>query len=167
MTIMQPVLLLAMEKYFENPSREVLESLYKAVNTMDLSRMPNFTWHERQILRTSDNKAMFDEMFTDDNVTSPTSMHSDQQSRWGDIDVEDEASKIRRGTFIDLASGREVLPPSLGKDRRFFETKIEYEGIKLPIRVPLTVNDEEVGDVSILLEVGFLKELTLNSFIIS
>lgn len=147
---MQPVLLLAMEKYFENPSREVLESLYKAVNTMDLSRMPNFTWHERQILRTSDNKAMFDEMFTDDTVTSPTSMHSDQQSRWGDIDVEDEASRIRRGTFIDLASGRAVLPPTLGKDRRFFETKIEYEGIKLPIRVPLTVNDEEVGDVSIL-----------------
>ncbi|CDS05066.1 hypothetical protein LRAMOSA07595 [Lichtheimia ramosa] len=148
--IYKPVLLLAMEKYFENPSREVLESLYKAVNTMDLSRMPNFTWHERQILRTSDNKAMFDEMFTDDTVTSPTSMHSDQQSRWGDIDVEDEASRIRRGTFIDLASGREVLPPTLGKDRRFFETKIEYEGIKLPIRVPLTVNDEEVGDFSLI-----------------
>ena len=143
-----------MEKYFENPSEEVLESLYKAVNSMDLSRMPKFSWHERQILRTSDDKTMFEEMFIEDpdKVISPTSTTGSDSIRWGENmnnsnDEEDETSRLRRGTFIDLASGREVLP-SLGKDRRFFETKIEYEGIKLPIRVPLTVNDEEVGDVS-------------------
>ena len=55
-----------MEKYFENPSLEILESLFEAVNSMDLSRMPKFTWHERQILRASDNKTMFEEMFTDE-----------------------------------------------------------------------------------------------------
>ncbi|CAJ0642747.1 7509_t:CDS:10, partial [Entrophospora sp. SA101] len=32
----------------------------------------------------------------------------------------------------------------------FFETKILYNGIKLPIRVPLTVNPEEVGDFSLI-----------------
>ncbi|KAG2227363.1 hypothetical protein INT45_004318, partial [Circinella minor] len=152
--IYKPVLLLAMEKYFENPSEEVLKSLYKAVNSMDLSRMPKFSWHERQILRTSDDKTMFEEMFIEDpdKVISPTSTTGSDSIRWGENmnnDEEDETSRLRRGTFIDLASGREVLP-SLGKDRRFFETKIEYEGIKLPIRVPLTVNDEEVGDFSLI-----------------
>ncbi|KAI9251940.1 docking domain of Afi1 for Arf3 in vesicle trafficking-domain-containing protein [Phascolomyces articulosus] len=160
--IYKPVLLLAMEKYFENPSAEVLESLYKAVNSMDLSRMPKFSWHERQILRTSDDKTMFEEMFMEDpdKLISPTSTTGSESMRWiggnsggattaAENDEDDESSRLRRGTFIDLASGREILP-SLGKDRRFFETKIEYEGIKLPIRVPLTVNDEEVGDFSLI-----------------
>ncbi|CEI89229.1 hypothetical protein RMCBS344292_03595 [Rhizopus microsporus] len=138
--IYKPVLLLAMEKYFENPCVDILESLYKAVNSMDLSRMPKFTWHERQILRASDNKTMFEEMFVDDTTVD-------------DIDVleDTEFNRQRRGTYIDLTSGsvREQIP-TLSKDRHFFETKIEYEGIKLPIKIPLTVNDEEVGDFSVI-----------------
>lgn len=133
-----------MENYFENPSMEILESLYEAVNSMDLSRMPKFTWHERQILRASDNKTMFEEMFIDDGST-------EQQQVEEDINImeDTEFNKLRRGTYIDLASGnvREKIP-ALTKDRHFFETKIEYEGIKLPIKIPLTVNNEEVGDVS-------------------
>lgn len=119
-----------MEKYFENPTIEILESLYEAVNSMDLSRMPKFTWHERQILRASDNRTMFEEMFMD----SPEEY---------DDPVDDEARK----KFIDLSSGHTKRSRMLGKDRHFFETKIEYEGIKLPIKIPLTVNPEEVGDV--------------------
>ncbi|KAF7728595.1 hypothetical protein EC973_005822 [Apophysomyces ossiformis] len=146
--IYKPVLLLAMEKYFENPSREILESLYKAVNSMDLSRMPKLTWHERQILRASDNKTMFEEMFVDED-RSP--QHTIPVSTEAEQTVDEEGNKLRRGTYIDLASGqkREILP-ALGKDRHFFETKIEYEGIKLPIRIPLTVNAEEVGDFSLI-----------------
>jgi hypothetical protein len=50
-----------------------------------------------------------------------------------------------------LASGNvKDKVSSLSKDRHFFETKIEYEGIKLPIKIPLSVNAEEVGDVSLL-----------------
>ncbi|OAD65380.1 hypothetical protein PHYBLDRAFT_26314 [Phycomyces blakesleeanus NRRL 1555(-)] len=131
--IYKPVLLLAMEKYFENPSREILESLHKAVNSMDLSNMPRLTWHERQILRASDNKSMFEEMFSENRT------------------LEDEEGKCRRGTYIDLASGQmREISAALGKDRRFFDTRIEYEGIKLPIRIPLTVNAEEVGDFSLI-----------------
>lgn len=131
-----------MEKYFENPSIEILESLYAAVNSMDLSRMPKFTWHERQILRASDNKTMFEEMFIDE-PTTPV------EEETASIIEENESSRVRRGTYIDLASGhvRKKIP-ALSKDRHFFETKIEYDGIKLPIKIPLTVNAEEVGDVS-------------------
>ncbi|CAO3671704.1 unnamed protein product [Rhizopus stolonifer] len=137
--IYKPVLLLAMEKYFENPTIEILESLYEAVNSMDLSRMPKFTWHERQILRASDNKTMFEEMFMDDEAEEIAE------------EVEAEFNRQRRGTYIDLTSGsvREQIP-SLSKDRHFFETKIEYESIPLPIKIPLTVNPEEVGDFSVI-----------------
>ncbi|KAI7900700.1 docking domain of Afi1 for Arf3 in vesicle trafficking-domain-containing protein [Cokeromyces recurvatus] len=143
--IYKPVLLLAMEKYFNNPSLEILESLYKAVNSMDLSHMPKFTWHERQILRASDNRTMFEEMFMDkDNVTAATTNNK--------MLIEDmEDNRLRRGTYIDLASGhvREKIS-ALSKDRHFYETKIEYDGIKLPIKIPLTVNAEEVGDFSVI-----------------
>lgn len=122
---------------------EILESLYEAVNSMDLSRMPKFTWHERQILRASDNKTMFEEMFIDESGDTPAVEE--------DINImeDTEFNRQRRGTYIDIASGnvRGKLP-ALTKDRHFFETKIEYEGIKLPIKIPLTVNSEEVGDVS-------------------
>ncbi|KAI8884579.1 spindle pole body interacting protein [Backusella circina FSU 941] len=141
--IYKPILLLAMEKYFENPCIEILESLYQAVNSMDLSRMPRLTWHERQILRASDNKTMFEEMFMDENKAD----HDEEMN----IMLESPTNQLRRGTYIDLASGnvREKIP-SLSKDRHFFETKIEYEGIHLPIKIPLTINPEEVGDFSVI-----------------
>ncbi|KAG0166931.1 hypothetical protein DFQ28_003399 [Apophysomyces sp. BC1034] len=146
--IYKPVLLLAMEKYFENPSKEILQSLYKAVNSMDLSRMPKLTWHERQILRASDDKTMFEEMFVDEDKSPQSTACVSAEAEQA---VDEEDHRLRRGTYIDLASGqmREILP-ALGKDRHFFETKIEYEGIKLPIRIPLTVNAEEVGDFSLI-----------------
>lgn len=138
-----------MEKYFENPSMEILESLYQAVNSMDLSRMPKFTWHERQILRASDNKSMFEEMFIDE-TSNNTTVSTPTEEDVNVLEENPEFNRLRRGTYIDLASGhvREKIP-ALSKDRHFFETKIEYEGIKLPIKIPLTVNSEEVGDVSV------------------
>lgn len=139
-----------MEKYFENSSMEILESLYQAVNSMDLSRMPKFTWHERQILRASDNKSMFEEMFIDETNSNTTTVSTPTEEDENIAEENPEFNRMRRGTYIDLASGhvREKIP-ALSKDRHFFETKIEYEGIKLPIRIPLTVNSEEVGDVSV------------------
>ncbi|KAI8985337.1 docking domain of Afi1 for Arf3 in vesicle trafficking-domain-containing protein [Pilobolus umbonatus] len=129
--IYKPVLLLAMEKYFENPCLEILESLYEAVNSMDLSRMPKFTWHERQILRASDNKSMFEEMFVD------------QPENMEDINILEDTGR----SYVHV--GKEKLA-TYAKDRHFFETKLEYDGIKLPIKIPLTVNPEEVGDFSVI-----------------
>ncbi|CAO3629338.1 unnamed protein product [Cunninghamella echinulata] len=160
--IYKPVLLLALEKYFEKPSKDILVTLYEAVNSMDLSRMPNFNWHERQVLRASDDKCMFEEMFdnndNNDKVQSPISINSTtiatgnndiNNNNGDDLDSMDQKLLLRRGTYIDLTSGQKVMA-SLGKDRHFFETKIDYEGLKLPIRVPLTVNAEEVGDFSLI-----------------
>ncbi|ORX54605.1 spindle pole body interacting protein [Hesseltinella vesiculosa] len=141
--IYKPALLLAMEKYFQNPSKDVLVSLFEAVNTMDLSKMPVLSWHERQVLRATDDKSMFEEMFQIE-PESPADDTAPEQTF-------DQKNFLRRGTVIDLTSGQQKLLTSLGgKDRHFYETKIMYDGIKLPIRVPLTMNNEEVGDFSLI-----------------
>ncbi|CAO3596017.1 unnamed protein product [Absidia cylindrospora] len=122
--------------------------------------MPNFNWHERQVLRASDDKSMFEEMFDIDaeKIQSPTAMtptmetalNGNSNNNGGDDwYTVDQHHLLRRGTYIDLTSGQTVMA-SLGKDRHFYETKIDYDGIKLPIRVPLTVNAEEVGDFSLI-----------------
>ncbi|KAI8072518.1 docking domain of Afi1 for Arf3 in vesicle trafficking-domain-containing protein [Gongronella butleri] len=144
--IYKPALLLAMEKYFQTPSKDVLVSLYEAVNAMDLSKMPLLSWHERQVLRATDDKSMFEEMFQMEEPESPAADDASYEQQ-----TIDQKHLLRRGTFIDLTSGQQKLLTSLGgKDRHFYETKIVYDGIKLPIRVPLTMNDEEVGDFSLI-----------------
>lgn len=158
-----------MENYFHAPSIAILESLYKAVNSMELSQIPQFTFHERQILRAAESKNMFEEKFEAMELQSYQhngATDSASLAKLADLGISaaytgtsmqlaasDESNggndRMRRGTYIDLTSGqrREVLP-TIGKDRHFFETKVIYDGIKLPIRVPLTLNAEEVGDVS-------------------
>ncbi|CAJ0918556.1 1444_t:CDS:2 [Entrophospora sp. SA101] len=86
---------------------------------MDVNNMPHFSPHEKVILRTSENKDIFEEKFS----TFETNKHESSE------------------TTLNL---------NKNKDRHFFETKILYNGIKLPIRVPLTVNPEEVGDFSLI-----------------
>ncbi|CAG8778088.1 20673_t:CDS:2, partial [Gigaspora rosea] len=159
-----PVLLLALDNYFQDPSIECLASLYEAVNSMDCKYMPIFNANEKAILRASENKDMFEEKFIafensrkHMQESSSFSLNDDESSGKGlgiineniegfgsgdyVIVSEEEREKLKRGTYIDLAPNL-----SKNKDRHFFETKVEYNGIKLPIRVPLTVNPEEVGD---------------------
>ncbi|CAJ0888083.1 13504_t:CDS:10 [Entrophospora sp. SA101] len=92
---------------------------YLHIYKMDVNNMPHFSPHEKVILRTSENKDIFEEKFS----TFETNKHESSE------------------TTLNL---------NKNKDRHFFETKILYNGIKLPIRVPLTVNPEEVGDFSLI-----------------
>lgn len=54
------------------------------------------------------------------------------------------------------ATGRRSLPPASGtqvgkpKDTHWYETKVGYGGINLPIRIPLGTFPSEIGDVSTL-----------------
>ncbi|CAG8583499.1 13259_t:CDS:2, partial [Racocetra fulgida] len=151
-----------------DPSIECLASLYQAVNSMDCKLMPIFNAHEKAILRASENKDMFEEKFvayensrkhiqegstislneqlSDDSSGKGLGIINENSESFGSGDYvivsEEEREKLKRGTYIDLAPNL-----SKNKDRHFFETKVVYNGIKLPIRVPLTVNPEEVGDV--------------------
>ncbi|GAA5849623.1 hypothetical protein JCM8547_000514 [Rhodosporidiobolus lusitaniae] len=61
--IFKPILLLALEDYFNNPSASVLEKLYTSLNAMDTSALPFLSLDERTVLRTSDRKDLFEEKF--------------------------------------------------------------------------------------------------------
>ncbi|KAF9225807.1 spindle pole body interacting protein [Gyrodon lividus] len=62
--IFKPVLLLALDDYFANPSQDCLARLFDAINSMDITGAPDLTRYERLIMRASDRKDIFAELFT-------------------------------------------------------------------------------------------------------
>ncbi|KAF9927455.1 hypothetical protein FBU30_003254 [Linnemannia zychae] len=136
--VYKPVLLLALENYFKNPSIEVLKALYESVNSMQLDP-PELSPYERMILRNSDNKELFIEKF--EAVAS----------------IEDNPARV---DGLGIVVGQTPLKgkdggipaPTMAKNRdcQFYETKVVYDGIKIPIRVPLSINPEEIGEFSLI-----------------
>ncbi|KAI0078370.1 spindle pole body interacting protein [Panus rudis PR-1116 ss-1] len=61
--IFKPVLLIALDDYFSNPSQDCLARLFDAINSMDISNAPNLTRYEKIILRTSERKDSFIERY--------------------------------------------------------------------------------------------------------
>lgn len=64
----QPILLLALDDYFKDPSQDCLARLFDAVNTMDLSGAPVLSRNEKLIMRSSERKGVFAEKFENSNV---------------------------------------------------------------------------------------------------
>ncbi|KAF9900190.1 hypothetical protein EC991_007792 [Linnemannia zychae] len=138
--VYKPVLLLALENYFKNPSIEVLKTLYESVNSMPLDP-PDLSPYERMILRSSDNKELFIEKFEA-------------------AGSEDAPAKVDVAHGLGIVVGQSPLKGKDGgmpaaamaknRDCQFYETKVVYDGIKIPIRVPLSINPEEVGEFSLI-----------------
>ncbi|KAL1746446.1 stabilization of polarity axis-domain-containing protein [Schizophyllum fasciatum] len=61
--IFKPVLLMALDDYFMNPSQDCLSRLFDAVNSMDLAGAPSLSRAEKLLLRTSERKELFAEKF--------------------------------------------------------------------------------------------------------
>ena len=79
----QPVLLLALDDYFSNPSQDCLARLFDAINSMDVTGAPVLTRYEKLIMRASERKDIFAEKFTackaSDMVVTP--INSTQQHK--------------------------------------------------------------------------------------
>ena len=63
--IFKPVLLLALDDYFMNPSQDCLARLFDAVNAMDFSKMPLLTNFEKLIMRCSERQDLLIGRFDD------------------------------------------------------------------------------------------------------
>ncbi|KAJ7646576.1 docking domain of Afi1 for Arf3 in vesicle trafficking-domain-containing protein [Roridomyces roridus] len=61
--IFKPVLLMALDDYFSNPSQDCLARLFDAINSMDLSGAPILTRNEKMVMRSSERKDIFAEKF--------------------------------------------------------------------------------------------------------
>ncbi|TAQ84137.1 S-formylglutathione hydrolase [Chlorociboria aeruginascens] len=149
--IYKPLLLLALEEYFKSPHPMTLASLYEAVNTMDLSLMPRLTLLERYLLQASDNKDLFVEKFEQmiqmrmaeergDPVNSIASL-SESPERRPDL--------TRNGTKAHVQAQAHAAY-SVPRDTHEFETKVTYNGIPIPIKVPVAISPETVGDFSLI-----------------
>ena len=130
--IYKPLLLLALEDYFKSPIPATLELLYNSLNAMDLSLMPRISLLERHIMQASDVKDMFVEKFE--------LMISQRQA--------DEAlGKIPEVPESPTKSESKVLVP---RDTHEFESKIVYNGIPIPVKIPTALSPETVGDFSLI-----------------
>lgn len=61
--IFKPVLLMALDDYFSDPSQDCLARLFDAVNSMDISQAPRLSRYEKLIMRTSERKDLFIEKY--------------------------------------------------------------------------------------------------------
>jgi hypothetical protein len=150
--IKQPILLLALEEYFKTPTVDTLAEIFTAVNAMDLSAMPDFSIFERQILSSSEQKEMFTEKFEEMAHIYPNAAQQQMRSpsSLGMLTTGDEDPETRATTYIDLAPGRNKLVNgriTINRDSHEFETKVVYSGIPIPIKVPVAIMPETVGDV--------------------
>jgi hypothetical protein len=147
--IYKPLLLLALEEYFKSPHPATLALLYEAVNTMDLSLMPWLSLLERYLLQASDNKDLFVEKFeqmiqmriAEDRGEAPDSIAvlSESPKRRADL--------TRNGTKAHVQGHSTYSVP---RDTNEFETKVVYNGIPIPIKVPVAISPETVGDFSLI-----------------
>ncbi|KAI9804872.1 MAG: hypothetical protein M1825_001241 [Sarcosagium campestre] len=145
--IYKPLLLLALEEYFKNPIPETLESLYTAVNSMDLSLMPRLSVLERHILQSSDTKDMFVEKFAQ--MIQQRIAEEEGGRLEGVPDNLDPPMMGLKRTDTEHShpsQQRYAIP----RDTHEFETKVSYNGIPIPIKVPTAIFPETVGGFSLI-----------------
>jgi len=131
--IYKPLLLLALEEYFREPVLETLASLYDALNAMDLSLLPKLSDYESFVLGASDAKDMFVEKF------ELMIRHRKKL----------DAAKEGAESSADSQSKRQQTY-ALPRDTHEFESKINYNGIPVPVKVPTALSPETVGDFSLI-----------------
>ncbi|KAJ4268754.1 hypothetical protein NW762_002822 [Fusarium torreyae] len=146
-----PLLLLALEEYFKAPVPETLAMLYDSVNAMDLSLMPRLSLLERHLLQASDNRDLFVEKFEQ---MIQMRIAEDQREEAADqsLDAARSPTKLtgisRAGTKAHVEGGQSIY--SVPRDTHEFESKVMYKGIPIPIKVPVAVMPETVGDFSLI-----------------
>ncbi|MCJ1438344.1 hypothetical protein MMC27_007732 [Xylographa pallens] len=137
--IYKPLLLLALEEYFKSPYPETLALLYDAVNAMDLSLMPRLSTLERHILQASDTKDLFVEKF-EQMIQQRMAQESPSDSATSPESPSKKTSDMAR------TSHRYGIP----RDTHEYETRVVYNGIPIPIKIPTAVSPETVGDFSVV-----------------
>ena len=131
--IYKPLLLLALESYFNNSSQQVLETLYNSLNAMDLSLMPRLSRLERQVLQANDVRDLFVEKF-----------ETMIEQR-----LDDEAAGLIASppASPDRANQNKYAPP---RDTHEYESRIVYNDIPIPVKIPTAPSTETVGDFSLI-----------------
>lgn len=124
--------------------------LYDSVNAMDLSLMPKLSFLERQLLQSSENKDLFVEKF-ERMVQQRIEQDQEENSSDHPTETSREPAKrpeIQRAGTKAFLEGKAMY--SVPRDTHEFESKVMYKGIPIPIKVPVAVMPESVGDFSLI-----------------
>ncbi|KZT60916.1 spindle pole body interacting protein [Calocera cornea HHB12733] len=222
--VYKPVLTLALDQFYVDPSMDTLSRLFDAVNAMDTSLMPHFSHMEKLILRGSDRNDCFGEKFipgmqppsrppnaaeldgrsqadaggedgSDESGTraeGPGTLADYNRSRATSVTSVSETSSVggrksfdnpsagnppkdwtsrhkrpsfdrvssasstgsRAGLGVKSSSDSHEAKPRGGtmgtRDTHFFNTSIVFKGVTLPIRIPLSIFRDEIGDFSLV-----------------
>ncbi|EIM21636.1 spindle pole body interacting protein [Wallemia mellicola CBS 633.66] len=175
--IYKPILLLALEDYFQSGSPSILSRLYDAINNINFSLVPPISRSEKSILRAApDRKDLFAEKWShsyfkrpsdDSDVLSSAfeddltgNRRSSSNSKTNNSLEEEFEEKLKRTSlgFSDPLSesiGHQSYLETIPVDTHYYKTTIgyvnvDYKKISLPTRVPLATFDEEIGDYSII-----------------
>ncbi|POS86228.1 spindle pole body interacting protein, partial [Erysiphe pulchra] len=142
--IYKPLLLLALDEYFKAPNLTTLAQLWDAVNSMDLSLMPRLGHLERMLLQGSDNKELFVEKF------EQMIYMRNAIGRKDILDIANSSFQKNQDHRQDLTSNGTLAELKAPRDTHEFETKVDYNGKSIPIKVPVALSPETVGDFSII-----------------
>jgi len=124
--------------------------LYDSVNAMDLSLMPKLSLLERHLLQASDNKDLFVEKFErmiQLRIAEDSGEHVSDQPFDASRDPPKPPGISRAGTKAHVEGNSAYSVP---RDTHEFESKVMYKGIPIPIKVPVAVMPESVGDFSLI-----------------
>jgi len=107
---------------------------------MDLSMMPRLSILERHILQASDTKDMFIEKF-EQMIQQRMAEETDSSNPASSPD-----SPSKSTTDLTRSNPRHTIP----RDTHEFESRVFYNGIPIPIKVPTAISPETVGDFSLI-----------------
>ena len=110
---MQPVLLMALDDYFSDPSQDCLARLFDAVNAMDISAAPILTRNEKYVMRSSERKDIFAEKFSQltGAIDNPQTLTANaHKTRHRPSNSTESASSFEDGILI-LPRDRDREPP--------------------------------------------------------
>lgn len=76
-------MILGLQKFFENPSQEVLSELYSSINSINMNEIPSYPDHYKLILRNSNDRSKQEYSFmasylTKINVRIPLTLFPDE-----------------------------------------------------------------------------------------
>jgi hypothetical protein len=138
--IYKPLLLLALQQYFAKPDMETLASLYDAVNSMDLSLLPRLSYHEKSILQNSVAKDLFLEKFE---AIIAQRMAAKEDKSHSTLSPPSPTSQLPVAALRGVRYG-------LPRDTHEFESVVKYANVPVPVKIPVALSPETVGDFSLV-----------------
>lgn len=147
--VFKPLLILALDGYFKSPSLSYLQTLYNSINSIDMTQMPKLSPSERLVLASSENTTLFSDKF--EQALSPTGTTPA-------ANLFESQTVGQPAYYIDLKN--QGVVSRIARDTHFFDTKVDFNGMKIPIKIPMDYFAESVGDFSLIKLISTLISIT-------